>query len=140
MLWSSSLSNFLHDQSSSLLGPNILLNSLFSKTLNRCASLSQTRLRKFISVKSRKFLGLVNKYQLLNAGRVLCCYVRLLRIWNIPGLILDRDTWYPEVFRIFFSTSKRIPAGTEHRFIPYPFHFTGCNDPRISLLQLIQNR
>jgi hypothetical protein len=32
-LLSSSLRKFLHDQSSLLLGPNILLNTLFSKTL-----------------------------------------------------------------------------------------------------------
>jgi hypothetical protein len=38
-LWSSSLCNFLHDQSSSLLGPNILLNTLFLKTLSLCSSL-----------------------------------------------------------------------------------------------------
>jgi hypothetical protein len=38
-LWSSSLCNFHHDPSSSLLGPNILLNSLFSKTLSLCSSL-----------------------------------------------------------------------------------------------------
>jgi hypothetical protein len=31
--------NFLHDPSSSLLGPNILLNTLFSKTLSLCFSL-----------------------------------------------------------------------------------------------------
>jgi hypothetical protein len=30
---------FLHDPSSSLLGPNILLNTLFSKTLSLCSSL-----------------------------------------------------------------------------------------------------
>jgi hypothetical protein len=35
---SSSLCNFLHDPSSSLLGPNIL-NTLFSKTLSLCSSL-----------------------------------------------------------------------------------------------------
>jgi hypothetical protein len=33
-LWSSSLCNFLHDPSSCLLGPNIFLNTLFSKTLS----------------------------------------------------------------------------------------------------------
>jgi hypothetical protein len=38
-LWSSSLCNFLYDPSSSLLGPNILLNTLFSKTLDLCSSL-----------------------------------------------------------------------------------------------------
>jgi hypothetical protein len=38
-LWSSSLCNFLHDPSSSLLGPNILLNTLFSQTLSLCSSL-----------------------------------------------------------------------------------------------------
>jgi hypothetical protein len=38
MLWSSSLCNFLHDPSSYLLGPNILLNTLFSKTLSLCSS------------------------------------------------------------------------------------------------------
>jgi hypothetical protein len=37
-LWSSSLCNFLHDPSSSLLGPNIL-NTMFSKTLSLCSSL-----------------------------------------------------------------------------------------------------
>jgi hypothetical protein len=36
-LWSSSLCNFLHDPSSSLLGPNIF-NTLFSKTLSLCTS------------------------------------------------------------------------------------------------------
>jgi hypothetical protein len=35
-LWSSSLCTFLHDTSSSLLGPNILFNTLFSKTLSLC--------------------------------------------------------------------------------------------------------
>jgi hypothetical protein len=30
--------NFLHDPSSSLLGPNILLNTLYSKTLSLCSS------------------------------------------------------------------------------------------------------
>jgi hypothetical protein len=35
--WSSSLCNFLHDPSSSLLGPNIFLNTLFSKTLSLCS-------------------------------------------------------------------------------------------------------
>jgi hypothetical protein len=35
-LWSSSLCNFLHDLSSSLFGPNILLNTLFSKTPSLC--------------------------------------------------------------------------------------------------------
>jgi hypothetical protein len=30
-LWNSSLCNFLQDPSSSLLGPNIILNTLFSK-------------------------------------------------------------------------------------------------------------
>jgi hypothetical protein len=34
-----SLCNFLHDPSSSLLGPNILLNTLFPKTLSLCSSL-----------------------------------------------------------------------------------------------------
>jgi hypothetical protein len=34
-LWSSSLCSFLHYPSSSLLGPNILLNTLFSKTLSK---------------------------------------------------------------------------------------------------------
>jgi hypothetical protein len=38
-LWSSSLCNFLHDPFSYLLGPNILLNTLFSKTLSLCSSL-----------------------------------------------------------------------------------------------------
>jgi hypothetical protein len=37
-LWSSSLCSFLHDPSSSLSGPNILLNTLFSKTLSLCSS------------------------------------------------------------------------------------------------------
>jgi hypothetical protein len=36
---SSSLCSFLHDPSSSVLGPNILLNNLFSKTLSLCSSL-----------------------------------------------------------------------------------------------------
>jgi hypothetical protein len=36
-LWSTSLCNFLHDPSSSLLSPNI--NTLFSKTLSLCSSL-----------------------------------------------------------------------------------------------------
>jgi hypothetical protein len=36
-LWSSSLCNFLHDPSSSLLGPNIFLNTLFSETLSLCS-------------------------------------------------------------------------------------------------------
>jgi hypothetical protein len=34
----SSLCSFLHDPSSSLLGPNIFLNTLFSKTLSLCSS------------------------------------------------------------------------------------------------------
>jgi hypothetical protein len=39
-LWSSlSPHNYLQDLSSSLLGPNILLNTLFSKTLSPCSSL-----------------------------------------------------------------------------------------------------
>jgi hypothetical protein len=38
-LWSSSLRNFLHDPSFPLLGPNILLNTVFSKTLCLCSSL-----------------------------------------------------------------------------------------------------
>jgi hypothetical protein len=38
-LCSSSLCNFLRDPSSSLLGPNILLNTLFSKTLSLCSFL-----------------------------------------------------------------------------------------------------
>jgi hypothetical protein len=37
-LWSSSLCNFLYDPSSSLLGPNILLNTPFSETLSLCSS------------------------------------------------------------------------------------------------------
>jgi hypothetical protein len=37
-LWSSSLCSFLHDPFSSLLGPNILLNTLFSETLSLCSS------------------------------------------------------------------------------------------------------
>jgi hypothetical protein len=37
-LWSSSLRKFLHDSSSSLLGPNILLNILLSQTLSLCSS------------------------------------------------------------------------------------------------------
>jgi hypothetical protein len=37
-LWSSPLCNFLHDPSSSLLGQNIFLNTLFSKTLSLCSS------------------------------------------------------------------------------------------------------
>jgi hypothetical protein len=37
-LWSSSLCSFLRDPSSSLLGPNILLNTLFSKTFSLCFS------------------------------------------------------------------------------------------------------
>jgi hypothetical protein len=41
-LWGSSLCNFLHDPSSSLLGPNILLNTLFSETLRLCSSLKLT--------------------------------------------------------------------------------------------------
>jgi hypothetical protein len=45
-LWSSSLCNYLHDPSSSLLGPNILLNTLFSKTLSLCSSLKwETKFR-----------------------------------------------------------------------------------------------
>jgi hypothetical protein len=36
--WSSSLCSFLHDPSSSLLGPNIFLNTRFSKTLSLCSS------------------------------------------------------------------------------------------------------
>jgi hypothetical protein len=40
-LWSSSLCNFLHSTvASSLLGPNILLRTLFSNTLSLCSSLS----------------------------------------------------------------------------------------------------
>jgi hypothetical protein len=35
--WSSSLCNFLHDPSYSVLGPNIFLNTLFSKTLSLCS-------------------------------------------------------------------------------------------------------
>jgi hypothetical protein len=38
-LWSSSLCNFFHYPSSSLLVPNILLNTLFSKSLSLCSSL-----------------------------------------------------------------------------------------------------
>jgi hypothetical protein len=38
-LWSSSLCNFLHDPSSSLLGPNILLRTLFWRTLSLCDGL-----------------------------------------------------------------------------------------------------
>jgi hypothetical protein len=38
-LRSSSLCNFFQDPSSSLLGPNIFLNTLFSKTLSPCSSL-----------------------------------------------------------------------------------------------------
>jgi hypothetical protein len=38
-LWSSTLCSFLHDTSSSLLGPNILLTTLLSKTLSLCSSL-----------------------------------------------------------------------------------------------------
>jgi hypothetical protein len=38
-LWSTSLYSFLHYSSSSLLGPNILLNTLFSKSLSLCSSL-----------------------------------------------------------------------------------------------------
>jgi hypothetical protein len=36
-LWSSSVCSFLHDPSTSLLGPNIL-NTLFSETLSSCSS------------------------------------------------------------------------------------------------------
>jgi hypothetical protein len=36
-LWRSSLCNFLYDSSSSLSGPNILLNTMFSKTLILCS-------------------------------------------------------------------------------------------------------
>jgi hypothetical protein len=40
-LWSSSLCNFLHSPvTSSLLGPNILLTTMFSNTLSLCSSLS----------------------------------------------------------------------------------------------------
>jgi hypothetical protein len=40
-LWSSSMCNFLHSPvTSSLLGPNILLRTLFSNTLSLCSSLS----------------------------------------------------------------------------------------------------
>jgi hypothetical protein len=40
-LWSSSLCSLLHPPTtSSPLGPNILLSALFSKTLNKCSSLS----------------------------------------------------------------------------------------------------
>jgi hypothetical protein len=40
-LWSSSLCNFLHSPvTSSVLGPNILLRTLFSNTLSLCSSLS----------------------------------------------------------------------------------------------------
>jgi hypothetical protein len=35
-LWNSSLRNFLHEPSSSHLGPNIFLNALFSKPLSLC--------------------------------------------------------------------------------------------------------
>jgi hypothetical protein len=38
-LWSSPLYNFSHYPSSSLLGPNILLNTLFSENLSLCSSL-----------------------------------------------------------------------------------------------------
>jgi hypothetical protein len=42
-LWSSPFCNFLHSPvTSSLLGPNILLSTLFSNTLNRCSSLNST--------------------------------------------------------------------------------------------------
>jgi hypothetical protein len=41
ILWSSLLCNFLHPTvNSSLLGPNILLSTLFSNTLNLCSSLN----------------------------------------------------------------------------------------------------
>jgi len=40
-LWSSWLCSFLQDPSSPLLGPNILLNTLFSKTLSLCSSLRE---------------------------------------------------------------------------------------------------
>jgi hypothetical protein len=40
-IWSSSLCNFLYSPvTSSLLGPNILLRTLFSNTLSLCSSLS----------------------------------------------------------------------------------------------------
>jgi hypothetical protein len=38
MRWSSSLYSLLHDPSSSLLGPDIFLNTLFSETLSLCSS------------------------------------------------------------------------------------------------------
>jgi len=38
-LWRSLLCSYVHVPSSSLLGPNILLNSLFSKTISLCSSL-----------------------------------------------------------------------------------------------------
>jgi hypothetical protein len=42
-LWSSSLCNFLHSPvTSSVLGPNILLRTLFSNTLSLCSSLNRT--------------------------------------------------------------------------------------------------
>jgi hypothetical protein len=41
-LRSLSLPNYFHDPSSSLLGPNILLNTLFSKTLSLRSSLKET--------------------------------------------------------------------------------------------------
>jgi hypothetical protein len=40
--WISSLCNFLHDPSSSLLGPNIFLNILFSNCLSLCTSHKMT--------------------------------------------------------------------------------------------------
>jgi hypothetical protein len=70
-LWSSSLCSFLHDPSSSLLGPNILLNTLFSKTLSLCSLKWETKFRTHTIQPARSrdsSVGIARDYELDDRG------------------------------------------------------------------------
>jgi hypothetical protein len=73
-LWISSLWNFLHDPSTSLLGPNILLNTLFSNTLSLCSSL---KMRDQVS------------QQYCTIGKIAVLYILIFRFFIWDGKTKD---------------------------------------------------
>jgi hypothetical protein len=75
-LWSSSLCNFLHDPSSSLLGQNILPNTLFSKTFSLCSSL---KLRDQLS------------HPYSTTGKITVLYILIFRFFDMRRV--DKRFW-----------------------------------------------
>jgi hypothetical protein len=84
-LWSTSLCSFLHlPVTSSLLGPNILLSTLFSNTLNLCSSLRDQVLHPYKTTVNLH--GLALKYPItFRVGRqfqISFKSIEWFRIWN----------------------------------------------------------